>query len=152
MPSQATESIRRVILLCVLFASIVSPFVFQSAVAQSAKEKKAAAAASNIQSGADLYKAHCAVCHGDNLRGTGPTPSPYRPPPDLTLMARRHGGNFPTAYVKKILGFGVPIPEHGPAEMPIWGSDLTAGANLSEAEIKLRIANLTNFIKSSQIK
>jgi mono/diheme cytochrome c family protein len=141
------KTIRRVILLCALLISIVSSFA-----AQSKKEKKAAAEAANSASGERLYKDHCAVCHGDNLRGTGPAPSPYRPPPDLTTLARRHGGNFPSRYVMKVLRLGLPMPEHGPAEMPIWGDDLTAGDKLSAAEVKLRITNLTNFIKSSQAK
>jgi hypothetical protein len=49
----------------------------------------------------------------------------------------------------KVIRLGLPMPEHGPAEMPIWGDDLTAGDKLSAAEVKLHITNLTNFIKSS---
>lgn len=147
MPSQSATAIGRVILLSVLLASIVGPIA-----PQSKKEKKAAAESSNIQSGADLYKEHCAFCHGDNLRGTGPAPSSYRPPPDLTTLAKRHGGNFPSRYVMKVLRLGLPMPEHGPAEMPIWGDDLTVGNKFTAAEVKLRITNLTNFIKSSQAK
>ena len=147
MPSQVLSTIRRVILLCVLLASIVGPFA-----AQSKKEKKAATDSLNIQAGAELYKDHCAVCHGENLRGTGPAPSPYKPPPDLTTLAKRHGGNFPTRYVEKVLRLGLPMPEHGPAEMPIWGEDLTVGDKLTPAQVKLRITNLTNFIKSCQVK
>jgi hypothetical protein len=52
----------------------------------------------------------------------------------------------------KVLRLGLPMPEHGPAEMPIWGDDFTAGDKLSAAEVKLRITNLTNFIKSCQTK
>lgn len=63
--------------------------------AQGTQERKAAATTSSPPSGEELYKQHCAVCHGNNLKGNGPFPSPYRVPPDLTTLARRHQrGNF----------------------------------------------------------
>jgi hypothetical protein len=40
---------------------------------------------------------------------------------------------------------------HGPAEMPIWGADF-AMDRLGESQVALRIANLTNYIKSLQEK
>lgn len=63
--------------------------------AQETQERKAAATTSSPPSGEELYKQHCAVCHGNNLKGNGPFPSTYRVPPDLTTLARRHQrGNF----------------------------------------------------------
>lgn len=106
---------------------------------------------SKTPSGAELYNEHCAVCHGKNLKGTGPAPSPYRAPPDLTTLAKRHGGQFPDAYVQDVLRNGVVIPEHGLAEMPIWGADF-ASEQLGEGQVELRIRNLTNYIKSHQEK
>ena len=108
-------------------------------------------AASHAPSGAELYKQYCAVCHGTDLKGSGPAPDPYRAPPDLTKLARRHGGKFPDAYVSNVLRNGVVMPAHGPAEMPIWGADF-AMDRLGEPEVALRIANLTNYIKSFQEK
>jgi mono/diheme cytochrome c family protein len=105
----------------------------------------------NASSGAELYKQHCAVCHGNDLKGTGPAPYPFRAPPDLTTLARRHGGKFPGAYVSNVLRNGVVMPSHGPAEMPIWGADFTV-AGLGETQVALRITNLTNYIKSLQEK
>lgn len=108
-----------------------------------------ATAASRAPSGAELYKQHCAVCHGIDLKGSGPAPDPYRAPPDLTTLARRHGGKFPHAYVSNVLRNGVVMPAHGPAEMPIWGADF-AMDRLGEPEVGLRIANLATYIKSLQ--
>ncbi|MGC1616633.1 MAG: c-type cytochrome [Candidatus Acidiferrum sp.] len=108
-------------------------------------------AASHAPSGAELYKQYCAVCHGTDLKGSGPAPDPYRAPPDLTTLALRHGGKFPDVYVSKVLRNGVVMPAHGPAEMPIWGADF-AMDRLGEPEVALRIANLTNYIKSFQEK
>jgi mono/diheme cytochrome c family protein len=55
-------------------------------------------ASSALLSGAELYKRHCVACHGEDLKGNGPFPSPYRMPPDLSTLSRRHGGRFPEAY------------------------------------------------------
>jgi mono/diheme cytochrome c family protein len=100
-------------------------------------------------SGAELYAQHCAACHGNDLKGTGPAPYPYRAAPDLTTLARRHGGKFPDDYVRKVLREGVVMPGHGPAEMPIWGPDFTMD-RLGEAQVAMRIANLTRYINSLQ--
>ena len=110
-----------------------------------------AVTASDTPSGAELYTQHCAVCHGNDLKGTGPAPYPYRPPPDLTTLAKRHGGKFPDAYVSRVLRNGVVMPAHGPAEMPVWGDEFTA-KRLDEAQVTLRIARLTNYVKSLQAK
>jgi len=107
--------------------------------------------ASNTPSGAELYRQLCAACHGNDLKGNGPAPYPFKDmPPDLTTLARRHGGTFPDAYVSRVLRDGVPLPAHGPAEMPIWGADFTAGEGLGETQVTLRITNLTNYIKAHQ--
>ncbi len=107
--------------------------------------------APKIPSGAELYEQDCAVCHGTNLKGTNPGPAPFKSPPDLTALARRHGGEFPEDYVKDVLRNGVVFRAHGPAEMPIWGTDFIMD-RLGERQVALRIANLTDYIKSRQEK
>lgn len=107
--------------------------------------------ASIVASGAELYQQHCAVCHGNELKGTGAVPDPFRPPPDLTTLAQRHGGKFPEEYVSNVLRNGVVIPAHGPVEMAVWGTDFTADG-LDERQAALRVANLTSYIKSLQKK
>jgi hypothetical protein len=73
-------------------------------------------------------------------------------PPDLTTLARRHGGEFPDAYVSEALRVGVIMPAHGPAEMPVWGTAFRAGERLDEAQVTLRVTELVNYIKSLQAK
>lgn len=107
---------------------------------------------SELSSGAELYKQHCVVCHGDDLKGNGPFPPPYRVPPDLSTLSRRHGGKFPEAYVSSVLRNGVKLPAHGPAEMPVWGAEFEAGNRADKSEIESRIKNLTNFLRSRQAK
>lgn len=111
-----------------------------------------AATPSTPPSGAELYKQNCAVCHGDDLKGGSPAPYPYRMPPDLTTLARRHGGEFPDAYVSQVLRVGVIMPAHGPAEMPVWGTAFRAGERLDEAQITLRVTELVTYVKSLQAK
>jgi mono/diheme cytochrome c family protein len=104
-------------------------------------------------SGAQLYKQLCAACHGNDLKGNGPAPAPFKDvPPDLSTLARRHGGSFPHAYVSDVLRNGITLPDHGPAEMPTWGADLRAGAGLNAAQVAIRIANLSEYLESLQAK
>ena len=89
----------------------------QAILSQEAPAKGAAASVSQ-PSGVQLYKQYCAACHGNDLKGNGPAPYPFNDvPPDLTTLARRHGGKFPDAYVSNVLRNGVIMPAHGPAEI-----------------------------------
>jgi mono/diheme cytochrome c family protein len=110
------------------------------------------AAASSAAAGQVIYKQHCAVCHGNDLKGNGPAPPPFeQDTPDLTTLARRHK-EFPDAYVANVLRNGVKIPAHGPAEMPIWGTAFREAEELNEAQATERIASLISYIKSKQQK
>lgn len=108
-------------------------------------------AASSVPSGASLYRQHCASCHGNDLKGGVGAPPPFKTPPDLTTLSRRRGGKFPEAFVADVLRNGVTMPEHGPADMPIWGADF-ALAQTARPQVELRIANLTGYLKSKQLK
>ena len=108
--------------------------------------------ASSPLPGAELYTEHCAACHGNDLKGSGPTPYPFTAPPDLTTLARRHGGKFPAAYVSSVLRNGVVMPAHGPAEMPIWGADFSMGDRLNGDQVTSRITSLMTYIQSRQVK
>jgi mono/diheme cytochrome c family protein len=104
-------------------------------------------------SGAQLYKKYCADCHGNDLKGNGPAPYPFKDmTPDLTTLAKRHGGKFPDEFVIQVLRYGVVLPDHGPPEMPPWGTEFKASDRLSEAQVTQRITNLKDYIKSYQEK
>ena len=50
--------------------------------------------------GPQLFKKHCTSCHGHTAQGDGPRASSFTiPPANLTLIAQRNGGTFPTADV-----------------------------------------------------
>lgn len=113
--------------------------------------KKAAAKVS--PSGEKLYKQDCAVCHGNDLKGNGPAPPPFKDvPPDLSTLAKRHGGKFPEKYFEDVLGNGVVIAAHGSPEMPMWGADFRTREHLDSTQVTLRITSLSNYIKSLQEK
>jgi hypothetical protein len=72
--------------------------------------------------------------------------------PDLTTLARRHNGEFPDAYVATVLRGGLAGPDHGPAEMPVWGILFKAIAKSDEKQVTQRMANLASYLKSIQTK
>jgi mono/diheme cytochrome c family protein len=139
--------IRNVVVLSAMLGLVVA-----LSSARDTQVQKDPATSSSSPSGVALYKQHCAVCHGEDLKGNGPFPPPYRVPPDLTTLARRHGGKFPEAYVKNVLRNGVKMPAHGPAEMPVWGTDFESTDRLDKNQVTVRIKDLTNYIKSHQAK
>jgi mono/diheme cytochrome c family protein len=118
-------------------------------------QKPAEAEKSTLAAGARFYRQNCAVCHGNDGKGNGPPPSSSsftEPPPDLTTLAKRHDGKFPDAYVESVLRNGVALPDHGPSEMPVWGTILKATTKSDEAKITQRIKNLIEYLRSIQEK
>jgi mono/diheme cytochrome c family protein len=119
------------------------------------QDKKPESKDSAVAEGAKLYKRNCAVCHGNDGKGGNPPSgsSPFnRPAPDLTTLAQRHDGKFPEAYVDQVLRSGVKMPDHGPSEMPVWGTIFKAATKSDEAQVTKRIDNLTAYLKSLQAK
>ncbi|HEV2385876.1 MAG TPA: cytochrome c [Candidatus Acidoferrales bacterium] len=100
--------------------------------------------------GPELFRAYCATCHGVDGKGNGPVaPALKTKPPDLTTIARRNGGRFPTARVRNIISGEEVMAAHGSREMPIWGpifhqieSDRDFG--------KVRLENVTKYLESIQ--
>jgi mono/diheme cytochrome c family protein len=144
------RTIRNVILPCALLSLAAG-----LCAAQQEPPKKTKGKPATPTSGAVLYKQNCAVCHGDDGKGAGPPPanSPFTAsPPDLTTLARRHEGKFPEAYVVSVLRSGVKMPDHGPSEMPVWGTLFKAMTKSDEAQVTERITKVTNHLKSIQAK
>ena len=102
--------------------------------------------------GPDLFRAHCVACHGEDARGDGPlAPALKTRPPDLTVLAKKNGGAFPSAEVRKIISGEDVLISHGTREMPIWGpifhqveSDQDFG--------NVRVENLVKYLQSIQRK
>jgi mono/diheme cytochrome c family protein len=119
--------------------------------AQSKKSSRVPPA--NRDSGEQLYKRYCAVCHGNDLKGNGPISPEYEnPPADLTTLAQRHKNEFPDAYVEKVLRNGLNKPAHGNTEMPVWGPVFASTKGGDPQIVTTRILNLTKYIKIFQVK
>jgi mono/diheme cytochrome c family protein len=103
-------------------------------------------------SGAHMFKAYCAACHGKDAKGHGPAASALKQAPaDLTTLAKRHGGKFPDLYVADVLRNGVKTPAHGDAEMPVWGP-LFRSMDPDALFMHIRISSVMSYIKSLQVK
>ena len=82
----------------------------------------ACAAWSSGNAGQREYDADCASCHGAGGKGNGPeAASLVVKPADLTVLAKKNGGQFPTAYVRQVIDGRAHVAAHGSREMPVWG-------------------------------
>ena len=83
-----------------------------------------------VSRGEQLFRDNCSGCHGIGGKGDGPAAEGLEPKPaDLTRLAARNGGVFPTADVMSAIdGYA---RQGSPSEMPEFG------ANLKDAEVVL---------------
>jgi mono/diheme cytochrome c family protein len=110
-------------------------------------------AANATSDGRELFRQYCAVCHGVDARGGGPSARALkRPPSDLTLLSRMNGGKFPALSVQlTIQGSTNAVIEHGSRDMPIWGPVLNnQGENLSLGDKRLHA--LVAYLEQIQAK
>ena len=115
--------------------------------------KKTAVQQSDPSSGKAMFTSYCAACHGPSGKGDGPAASEMKTAPtDLTQLAKKNDGKFPTDHVRSILEFGAKAPAHGSSDMPVWGTLLHALDQNDPVKTNLRIQNLVDYIKSLQAK
>jgi mono/diheme cytochrome c family protein len=158
-------------LIATLFPALT---VGQQAQPQRTPDRRASA---NL--GKQLFSEYCASCHGISGKGDGPVaPALKVPPADLTVLARRNKGQFPSLRVMQAIKAGPSVPAHGSQVMPVWGpifrhgdgTDTTGQAppqtpagvaeeseqqgrnGSTEAEVQLRIYNLMEHIRTLQVK
>jgi mono/diheme cytochrome c family protein len=99
--------------------------------------------------GRELYVEHCATCHGDDARGKGPTAVALKvAPPNLTLIAKAHEGQFPKESVANNIRGDTFVTAHGSREMPIWGRVFSERHHRLTA--RAAIAALVEYIASLQ--
>ena len=104
-------------------------------------------------SGKAMYDAYCASCHGIEGKGDGPAaPAMKNSVPDLTVLARSRGGQYPSFEVAEILRVTRPLSSHGSADMPVWGPIFSKMSQQNNAEIQQRIRNLNEYVESLQQK
>jgi mono/diheme cytochrome c family protein len=103
------------------------------------------------EDGRVLFQTYCASCHGPTGFGNGPLADQLRRrPADLTAIALRNGGLFPTARVHRIID-GREVEAHGDQEMPVWGDAFkTTRDGFSEESVHRRIAALVAYLQTIQ--
>lgn len=138
----------RVLLLCC--ASIV---LCGLGIAQKTANVTIHAPHTSATSGKKMYLAYCATCHGKEGKGDGPVASALKvPPADLTTLSKRNNGKFPSVQVVDAITRGGGALAHGSKEMPVWGPIFMTMEHQHKSEVRLRVANLTDYIKSLQQK
>jgi mono/diheme cytochrome c family protein len=103
--------------------------------------------------GPDLFRAHCAACHGPQGKGNGPAGAALKTKPaDLTLLAKNNGGKFPTQRVQKfIIGDDPSLASHGSREMPVWGP-IFHQVEEDQDFGNVRLQNLIKYLETIQQK
>ena len=104
--------------------------------------------------GQDLYVRYCAACHGKTGLGDGPVAPSFKVEmPDLTTIARRHGGKFPREQIVRIIDGRYMIFSHGSREMPIWGEGFMR-AEIGNADanrvVDLLIGRMVDYLETLQ--
>ena len=104
-------------------------------------------------SGQKLYASYCAVCHGADGKGGGPfAPRLKVWPSDLTQLAKKNGGTFPSLHIAEVIDGEFQKPAHGSADMPIWGPIFRSVARGRHDSAQRRINRLVKYLESLQQK
>lgn len=105
----------------------------------------------------ELYEGLCSSCHGLTGRGDGPVaPLLKIGVPDLTRLAYRDGGEFPTEDVRRTIDGRWDRRAHGARDMPVWGWQLYGSPAENDAEERARVDSmidrLVQYLRSIQVE
>ncbi|HYM34623.1 MAG TPA: cytochrome c [Steroidobacteraceae bacterium] len=121
---------------CTLFASI------------------AAAVDLSSYNGEQLFRRFCASCHGTDAQGNGSVSSSLAVVvPDLSRIAKRHGGKFPNERIHQIIDGRLTRPPHGTRDMPVWGWELSrvdGDDDAARERTEAVIAKMVEYLRSIQ--
>lgn len=104
-------------------------------------------------SGKEMFNSYCSVCHGTAAKGDGPAASVMKTAPtDLTALAKKSGGKYPSAHVASVIRGQSTLPSHGSQDMPVWGPLFSSISQGHEAQVQQRTATLVAYIETLQAK
>jgi mono/diheme cytochrome c family protein len=162
----------------ILIAIIATLFSIQ-AMGQQPQAQRTPGKPASAARGKQIFLQYCATCHGVSAKGDGPAASALKiPPANLTSLASRNKGQFPSLRVMQAIKAGPSVPAHGSTAMPVWGpiflhgdradtasqtppqspaavieqSEQPGPQGSTEAEVQLRIYNLMEYIRTLQVK
>lgn len=142
----------------VVAAAVLAAFLLAPAAATPASAQEPAAQPQvemrQRVTGGEVFRTYCATCHGTSGRGDGPLAGAMRRrPADLTEIARRNGGEYPSEVVFRTIDGKTPVRGHGGPDMPVWGDAFARARDGGDATtVKERIDSLVDFIRSLQVK
>jgi len=104
--------------------------------------------------GSEVFRTYCATCHGTSARGDGPlAPSMKKKPANLTEIARRNGGEFPSDLVFRTIDGRQPVRGHGGPDMPVWGDAFEKSREAGDqARVTSVIQSLVDYLESIQLR
>ena len=80
------------------------------------------AAAQEPDAGKIEFLSSCGACHGSDAKGKGPIADQLKvTPADLTQLAKKNGGVFPSNAVYEKIDGRQEVQAHGRRDMPVWG-------------------------------
>jgi mono/diheme cytochrome c family protein len=108
-------------------------------------------------SGVELYEQLCSSCHGVSGRGDGPVaPLIAVGVPDLTRIAQRNGGEFPTDQVRRTIDGRWDRRAHGARDMPVWGWQLYDSRSDDDADARAQVDSMIDrlvvYLRSIQVE
>jgi mono/diheme cytochrome c family protein len=139
--------------LACMAAELAAAFVICHAQESKSNVKREAAPMTSPASGKEMFVSYCASCHGKDGKGNGPAATALKQlPADLTTLAKRNGGKYPSDKVTTILRGQANLMAHGDQEMPVWGPVFWRMSGGHEEQVQMRIANLNHYLESLQEK
>ena len=106
-----------------------------------------------IAEGKQKYDFYCASCHGAAGKGDGTLSKSLRKPPaDLTQLAKKNQGQFPTETVAKLIDGRTGDEAHLKADMPVWGDVFSKSTNTGPEDVKARMDALVKYLETIQDK
>lgn len=117
--------------------------------AQDKTIKRVPVQAATGMDGHAMFSQYCAVCHGNDAKGTGPAAEALKKTPaDLTQIARKNGGKFPEVHVMRVIHGEDAVAAHGSRDMPIWGELFRSLRGKEDSQ--LRVNALMKYVESVQ--
>jgi mono/diheme cytochrome c family protein len=102
----------------------------------------------------DDFRVYCSMCHGVGAKGDGALAGSIgQRPPNLTTLALRNEGKYPTDLVSKRIDGREPGSAHGKSEMPAWGDVFAKSSGSGSADATTaRIDALVRYLETMQAR